>query len=330
MMGAFARMAEAAGVPPTRLMRDFAGLSFGPGRVSIGDYERLRLYDEAFWAGADRRAVVGARRGREVALQANFRHDWLGLAENRLAWGAYLEAHGLPVVPTLAMFSEGLATPSRRLLRTREELRAFLMDQPDRPLVGRPAEGGHATAIVGRAVSAIDHLVDDICDNHGGGYLFQPLIAPDPRVAGLSDGRLAAVRLITVSGDRNPRVARALWRLPGAPQAAAPLDLRTGQVTRISARSPLGGARVPDWEALKAAAVEGARLLRRLPFLAWDVAPAEGGPVIVGLTATPDLALHQLADRRGLLDPEFLAFLDAQRRLAAEHAEQAKADAAAG
>src|ERR1700733_4390900 len=98
LMGAFARMAEAADVPPTRLMRDFAGLSFGPGKVSIGDYERLRLHDEAFWSGADRRAVVGAKRGRELALQANFRHDWFGLTSNRLAWSAYLAAHGLPVI----------------------------------------------------------------------------------------------------------------------------------------------------------------------------------------------------------------------------------------
>lgn len=325
--GAFARMAEAAGAPPTRLMRDFAGLSFGPGRVSVGDYERLRLYDEAFWAGSDRRAVVGARRAREIALQANFRHDWLGLVDNRVAWSAYLAAHGLPVIATLAIFTEGLATPSQRLLRTREELRAFLMDAAERPLVGRPAEGGQATAIVGRAPSAIDHLVDDICENHSGGYLFQPLVAPDARIALLTGGRLAAVRLVTIAGDRGPRVARALWRAPGA-SAAAPLDLRTGQTTRISAGSPLSGARIPDWEALKAATVEAARLLRHLPFLAWDVAPAKSGPVIVGLTATPDLELHQLADRRGMLDPEFLAFLDRQRSLAAEHAEQTRADAA--
>jgi hypothetical protein len=328
MMGAFARMAELVGVPPTRLMRDFAGLSFGPGRVSIGDYERLRLYDDAFWAGADRRTVVGARRGREIALQVNFRHEWLGLTENRLVWGAYLAAHGLPVIPTLAIYTEGLATPSRQLLRTREELRAFLAEQPDCPLVGRPAEGGHATAIVGRAASAIDHLVDDICDHHGAGYLFQPLIAPDARIAPLTEGRLAAVRLVTVAGDHGPRVARALWRTSAAADAVVPIDLRSGQITRVSARSPMSGVRMPDWEALKAAAVETARLLRHLPMLGFDVAPSESGPVIVGLSATPDLALHQLADRRGLLELDFVQFLESQRRLAAEHAEQAKADAA--
>jgi hypothetical protein len=324
MLGALARMAEAAGAPPTRLMREFAGFSFGPGRVSFADYEHLRLYDEAFWAGADRRAVVGARRGRELALLANFRHDWFGLAANRLAWGAYLSAHGLPTVPTLAVFCRDLATPSRRLLRTREELRAFLTERAGRALVGRPAEGGHATAIVGQAASAIEHLIEDVVDNHAGGYLFQPLIAPHPQIATLTGGRLAAVRLITVNADFGPRVVRALLKLPGS-STPIQLDLRSGQALRLSVRSPVAGARIPDWEALKAAAVEAARLMRHLPLLGWDVAPAEGGPVILGLIPTPDFVPHQLADRRGMLDEEFLGFLDQQRHAAHAYAEEARA-----
>ena len=59
MVSAIARMAEAAGVPPTRLMTDFASLAIGPGRIDFADYERLRLYDEALWGHLDRRAMVG-------------------------------------------------------------------------------------------------------------------------------------------------------------------------------------------------------------------------------------------------------------------------------
>ena len=40
--------------------------------------------------------------------------------------------------------------------------------------------------------------------------------------------------------------------------------------------------------------------------------------MILGLDPAPDLDLHQLADRRGLLDAEFLAFLADRRALAAE------------
>src|SRR5476651_868394 len=104
MMGQIARMAEAAGVPPTRLMTDFAQLAIGAGRIDFADYERLRLYDDAFWSAGDRRQAVGSRRGRELALLANFRHDYLALATDRLAANAYLSAHGLPTVPVLAIF----------------------------------------------------------------------------------------------------------------------------------------------------------------------------------------------------------------------------------
>src|SRR5579872_2635407 len=142
MMEAIARMAEAAGVPPTRLMTDFATLAVGPGRIDFSDYERLRLYDEAFWgAAADRRAIVGARRGRELALAVNFRHDCLALASDRLASNAYLSAHGLPTIPILAIYRAGLASPGRSLIRTRDELRAFLDSHADRPLVAQPVEG---------------------------------------------------------------------------------------------------------------------------------------------------------------------------------------------
>ena len=126
MPAAFARMAEAAGAPAAHLMADFAQLAFGPGHISFADYERLRLYDAAFWGAADRREVAGAGQARRAARLANFRRDCWGLANDRLASSAYLAAHGLPTVPTLAIYRAGLAAPGASLLRTRDELRQFL------------------------------------------------------------------------------------------------------------------------------------------------------------------------------------------------------------
>src|SRR5438045_1454802 len=71
MIAVLQRMSGETGQPPMRLMRDFAGLSFGPGHISFSDYARLRLYDEEFWAGVDRRTVVGARRAHELARRIN-------------------------------------------------------------------------------------------------------------------------------------------------------------------------------------------------------------------------------------------------------------------
>jgi hypothetical protein len=329
MMAAIARMAEAAGVPPTRLMTDFATLAVGPGRIDFSDFERLRLYDEAFWsATADRRGIVGARRARELALAVNFRHDCLALANDRLASNAYLSAHGLPTVPIQAIYRPGLASPGRSLIRTRDELRAFLEDHAGRPLIAQPVEGDGARLLfaAGREPRAdIERLLDEVRDTGETSWLMQPQLVPHPDAA--SDGeRLAPIRLLAVNGERGPLVLRALWRLGGRDDIVARLDLESGAVLAIfPAGSPHrvqaapSGFAVPDWARLKATAVEAMRLMGQFGLIGWDVAATDEGPVIVGLDPTPDVGLHQLADRCGLLDAWFHDFVSDRRRLASEH-----------
>ena len=327
MPAAFARMAEAAGAPPAHLMADFAALAFGPGRISFADYERLRLYDAVFWDGADRREVAGAAQARRAARIANFRRDCWGLASDRLASSAYLGAHGLPTVPTLAIYRAGLAAPGATLLRTRDELRQFLEAHADAPLIARPSEGGPGRRLFagepeGRAAE-IDRFIDMANDAGPVSWLFQAPLAPRPDVA---DGRrIAPVRVITLASGDSAMAARAVWQFGGPDDVVASLDVRSGAAVRLSpALAPQRGEPapqglgVPDWPALKAVACEGARLFAQFGLIGWDIAPTADGPVILGLDPAPDLELHQLADRRGVLDPEFVAFLAARRALAAE------------
>jgi hypothetical protein len=328
MMAAVARMAEAAGVPPTRLMTDFATLAIGPGRIDFSDYERLRLYDEALWGHVDRRAMVGARRGRELAMLVNFRHDCFALASDHLAADAYLSAHGLPTVPILAIYRAGLATPGGRLIRTRDELRAFLESRDGQGLIAQPVDGGRARRLFAPGCDAaadIAALLDEVRDAGETSWLFRPHLAQHPDA--VSDGdRLAAVRLLAANSDYGPIVLRALWRLGGRDDIVASLDLETGEVRAIfpagsphRAQAPPPDFAVPDWPVVKATAVEGMRLMSQFGLIGWDVASTAAGPVILGLDPTPDLALHQLADRQGLLDPWFHDFVSDRRRLAAEH-----------
>ncbi|HTX48280.1 MAG TPA: sugar-transfer associated ATP-grasp domain-containing protein [Caulobacteraceae bacterium] len=330
-MAIFARLAEAVSLPPTRIMADYAALSLGPGRVSLSDYERLRLYDEPFWGDADRRHVVGPRRFRELCLRANFRHDWLGLTANRLAWRSYLAAHALPTAPLLAIYRADLATPAANLLRSRGELREFLTAHGATPVIAHPAEGGRSRGLFetpnGDAGAEIEALLEDVADTPGVAWLLEPRLAPHPALEAATAGRMAPVRVVTIAGEDGPRVFRALWRLPGAKGALAELDLRTGRALRVapadnpalSRRAPSALA-VPDWPAMKAVAGEAARLLDAFGLVGWDIAPAAEGPVIVGVSAAPDLDACQMLQRSGLLDAEFQAFLADRRRLALDHA----------
>jgi hypothetical protein len=321
LAGRLVRMADAAGLPLSGLARDIAGLALGPGRVGLADYESLRLYDAALWDGADRREVVGVGRARRLARQANFRRDCLALASDRLASGAYLAAHGLPTRPILAIFRAGLAAPGAGLLRTRGELRQFLEGHAGQPLEVRPAEGAGDRVLFEDAgrdpAGEIDALLAATGDAPGVSWLIQP------RLGDRDGGGLTSVRLLTLSGERGAKVWRGLWRLGGRDDLVANLDLKTGAaLTLAPARAPHraqaapSDLAVPGWTALKATATEGARLFAQFGLLGWDVAPGAGGPTILGLDPAPDLALHQLADRRGALEPEFRAFLAERRRLA--------------
>src|SRR5262245_58708175 len=106
MMAAVTRITEATGAPAMRIMSDAASLSFGPGRISFSDYVRLRLFDDAWWGGVDRRAVVGRRRARELQLQINGAGG--GPWSNPLAVSAYLAAFGFPVPEVVAIYANDL------------------------------------------------------------------------------------------------------------------------------------------------------------------------------------------------------------------------------
>jgi D-alanine-D-alanine ligase-like ATP-grasp enzyme len=69
-----------------------------------------------------------------------------------------------------------------------------------------------------------------------------------------------------------------------------------------------------DLDAMKALAIEGARVMRTVPLIGWDIACTEKGPVIVEMNEHPDSFLMQFAERRGLLDGMFRDFVAFQKR----------------
>ena len=78
--------------------------------------------------------------------------------------------------------------------------------------------------------------------------------------------------------------------------------------------APIAGSRVPNWQAVRDVALEGARLFPECALIGWDIAPVDSGAVIVEVNVTPDLMLPQLADCKGILDDTFRSFLDERRR----------------
>ena len=367
MAAALQKMAAETGASPLKLMRDYASLAFGPGRVSFRDYTNLRLFDDARYAGIDKRTVVGARRNRDIAVTVNYRHDWYGLLANKIASIGYLAAFGLPTIPTVAIFAHELGGGGKPLC-SGDELAGFLRRGDIYPLFGKPAEGTQSLGSAGLvhyssaddriektdgARIKVEAFVEDIVQNYGRGYLFQPLMLPHRDIAALCGARLATCRMLTLVTEEGPQLYRAAWKIPAAGNAAdnywrtgnilAKIDLATGIVGRAMTGAgfdlaevthhpdtgeQLIGARVPNWQAMTAVVLEGAHLMREVPMIGWDIASGRDGPIVVEMNQTPDFVLHQLADARGVLEPDFLAFMDFQKRNAAAHFRCVRADIA--
>lgn len=364
MAEAMQRAAAETGAPPMQLMREYSRLAFGPGKLSFEDYVKYRLFDDAWLAGADKADFVGARRNRDLVVEINYRHDWHGLLTNKLVSQSYLSTYGLPTIPPRAIYAPGMTVASERLLRSRAELRAFLLDSANYPLFGKPLESfqslgalalqgcdppaGELIAVGGKRLKA-EATLDDIETHYSAGYLFQRLVTPHRDLVPAIGERLATVRILTIATPNGPKAFRAGWKIPAAGNVAdnfwragnmlAGLDFETGRVLRVTSGAGfqmkdvthhpdtgagLIGLAVPEWEKMKAVAVEGAKVLRHFGVIGWDMAATDDGPAIVEANETPDFGLVQIADRRGILCKEFNDLLAAQQAAGAAHVKKIK------
>jgi hypothetical protein len=273
---------------------DYLRLSRGPSKVSFWDYTRLRLFDREFWAGEDRRNVVGQSRSLQIWTTINYRVDWWGCFDSKLASTAYLSAFGFPVILVRAICCEN-ATASRadRVLTDGQALRCYLQHADHYPLFGKPAEGNQSLGPLtlrrhrpdadgvetfdGRVIT-FDELTGELSRHYTEGYVFQPLMVPHDTIRAVCGDRLATIRVLPLrTGRETPQVLRACWKIPAGGNMAdnlwhdgnlvAKLDLETGAVECVLSGSGVDLASQthhPD---------TGANLIGfRLP--CWDAVPA--------------------------------------------------------
>jgi Sugar-transfer associated ATP-grasp len=346
------------------MLAEATRLRFAAGCLSLDEYVQLRLFDDDLYKGANKRAFVGVKAAGKIWFRANYRVDLFALANNKIACDIWFVTHGIPVLPTVAIFHEAVGRPGPFLLRSDSELRAFLRKTENYPLFGKPIDGyqsiGSASVerydaardclvmTMGRRVT-LDGFVHYVKAHAATGYQFQPRVSPHAAVREICGDRLATVRLLTILKDGKPRLLRACWKIPAGDHAAdnfwrpgnllAQLDLESGRALRVIRQSasgydeithhpdtgvPIKGAVVPNWKEVTQLACESATLLGELPLIGWDIAPVYSGAVLVEANVSPDFQLHQIADRCGILDPVFTSFLKRRKRDRADAVRAAK------
>jgi hypothetical protein len=356
---ALLKIVAAAKSSPLGIMRDYAGLAFGPGKISFKDYTQLRLFDREFWGGEDRRTVAGKRSSMAIWSGINFRQDWWGLVRNKIASCSYLAAYGIPTVPALAVYSANLKTSAANVASDERQLREILVDESSYPMFGKPIDELQSLGSIGLQrylpqsesletrdgrLLPLDKFINLLRTHYATGYVFQRLMSPHSAIRAICGDRLATVRVITLANELSPKVFRACWKIPAGRNTAdnywrkgnllAQMDVTQGQVLRALSGTGLDlvqhdrhpdtgtkliGFRLPHWRRVLDTAIEAARLMQHVPLIGWDIAVLDGGPVIIEMNECPDFIMIQLADARGILQPELMDFMRVQQSKYAEY-----------
>jgi putative polysaccharide biosynthesis protein len=359
------KLKQASGLSYNSIIKSFVKLAWGPGKISFADFVRLRLFDSAFHDGSSLTDYIGQRSGCLLCVAVNYRQDWYCLLSNKVAAFGYLSNYGLPTIPIKAIFSPGLRADSTIVLSDRHALEIFLSSPGHFPLFGKPVEGIQSLGTIGlrstiqagRQIETVDgqripldRLMSDIETHYRTGYIFQPLIHPHERIAAVCGDRIACVRLLTITTETGPKVIRGCWKIPCGRNTAdnywragnllGQVSMESGRILRVSSGAGLEardhvthpdtgaaliGFELPRWNEAKQLALEGARAMRNVPLIGWDIALTDKGPVIVEMNETPDFFLVQFADRKGILDDEFRAFMAFQAKRAAAYKKEIRA-----
>ncbi len=350
---AMARAQRETGKPVFAQAREMLVLRRGLGGITPQEYIANRLFDDACFTMADKRAFLGVVGEHAVDRICNADHRWRAPVRDKIVFAAMMRGLGFPVPELIAFHHARRRCFMGEDLKTREDLLAFLR-RLDRPVFGKPLGGrwslgaasleGYdaardAVRTLGGSSIGVEALADQIAGFAAEGYLFQERLIPHPTLAEICGPAVGTVRLLTAMTKDGPELMAAVWKVIGGGNIAdnfwrkgnmlAAIDGESGAVTRVASGLgheavthethpdsglPLPGLALPHWQEARALCLSAATALAGLRLIGWDIALTGNGPVIVEANTLPAFNLHQIATGRGLHEGRFAAFVAACRR----------------
>lgn len=340
------RAAMREGRTLTELVLDMARLGWGRSRLSPREYFGLGLH--AAGVSREEKARFLGRSAQDRLLKPHSRSLGAGLADDKLRFELLMRGAGLPVPDTVAVIN-AVGPPGRETLREEGEVTSYLREPGRYPLFAKPIHGirsggsgllasledGGEVVRVGRHRVRLGDLVRYFLEAEDG-YLLQNVIKPNPETRRWAGDRLVSARLVLTIRDSEPTVHAALAKIPAganlvdnfwrAGNIAAGLDAGTGRVIRavtmarglpieVSAHpdtgAVLGDIILPQWAEVRELVATAAPHFPGLRIQAWDVALADGGPVLLEVNIGGDFVLPQLALGRGIATDAFMEVLTA-------------------
>lgn len=343
-------VARRYGLGPLKQMREMYALRFGPGKLAFHEYFSSGAFNPEL-SMAQKRAYLGKTGSYEVNVAASPMKltGSRAFLRDKVMYTTLIERLGLPTTRTQAVVHSARGFGSLPVLRSAEDVAAFLRNDACYPLFAKPCEGAAAigSALIlarggdllrlgnGRAVD-LEGFAQEIIEDYPEGFILQDAIQQHSYMASMTGQAVGTLRMVTIRDHKGIRPLYTVWKVP-SPRAmsdnfwqsgsmVALVDDKTGKVKRckmgtgLSAEwiktHPVSGLAFkdfafPHWEAVREAACEGHALFPEFGIVGWDIAIGPEGPILIECNDNPYHVLWQLAAGKGFRNEVFLPQLAA-------------------
>lgn len=332
----------ASGLGREALLADVARLEASPSRLTLREYVDFGLYD---WDAHDEEARHAFLSDRLhwpfVARACNF--GWNAATEDKWLMETVLRRAGVPTPPILAVVDTGNRIyPGTFMIRTPEALRDFLLVNGGQPFFGKQLDSmasvgiflcagsdGEQAMLWNEGPLTVNALFERLRSHR---YIFQPVIRNHSFFDGIASN-LCTMRLGVFVYDDTIHAAFGFMKVSQGENLAdhfrsrgnlaLGLDLERGTITSVRRRLPIGtdllgegsiatallGRTLPFWAEMTALVARVARIYAPVRFQSYDIAFSPSGPVIIEVNTGGGFGGPQLANGRGLLQPNFRHFM---------------------
>lgn len=323
-------------------LADAAKLEVSPSRLTLREYVDYGLYDWNEHGDEARRAFLSDRlHWPFVARCCNF--GWNAATEDKWLMETVLRRAGVPTPPILAVLDQGNRFyPGTMMIRSEESLRAFLDSNAGQPFFGKKLDGMASDGIFlcpesdrdqamlwNEGVLTVPVLFERLRAHR---YIFQPVIRNHTFFDGIAEN-LCTMRLAVFVYDNTLNAAFGFMKVSQGPNLpdhfkaignlALSLDLERGTIASARRRLPIGtellkqgsevsallGQQLPFWAEAIALAARVAEVYAQVRFQSLDIAFTESGPMVIEVNTGGGFGGPQLANARGLLQPNFRHFM---------------------
>ncbi|MFN4143986.1 sugar-transfer associated ATP-grasp domain-containing protein [Aestuariivirga sp.] len=317
------------------MWREIRMLSKGRGALNGQEYVRYQLYRRDMPQSAKEEFLTDRLHWPICDLLSS--PYWRAVTEDKWICYTLLEAAGIPIPRTVAVFDPTLRSYGKTLtLRTSDDVREFLEQDHNYPLFVKPCDqlGSFGAFIITGAADGKALLHDGSAATPG--ELLADYFGTEPFLLqatlhnhrDLSDltGRLATVRLVNLVRGNTIETPFAAFKIPAGDNIAdnfwragnllADVDPATGVIRRIVRGTGLEqevvekgrGLQLPYWEEVLAINTAVSRLFPKIAYNSLDIAITQDGPVVVEVNSGGSFDLMQVASGKGFLTPSVTAF----------------------